>query len=197
MTRDPWRRNLAAKLSGIPVDLLTEWLDRDLAAYERLKNHPGPFRSTYRRMIEAIKLELTGRGVDVSGLSPAVRRKPRSRPTIRARPPTNAKQRIMYIECKTQRNDRGGARIGRVAFSKSGRTIYYRGLVLRSLRGSGVSGNYEDANSHLEYWVSGPKKNGKDRHWAGGGAVAIDADVVDEYWREIRKCEPPTNPFFT
>jgi len=103
----------------------------------------------------------------------------------------------MYIECKTDRNDRGGARIGRVSFSKTGRTIYYRGLVLRSLRGSGIGANYVNMSTGLEYWVSGPKKNGQDRHWAGGGPVAIDADVVDEYWREIRGCEPPENPFVT
>jgi hypothetical protein len=49
----------------------------------------------------------------------------------------------------------------------------------------------------IEYWVSGPKKNGRDRHWAGSGPVTIEADVVDEYWREIRRCEPPQNPFVT
>ena len=102
--------------------------------------------------------------------------------------------RIMYVECKTNRDDRGGARICHVRFSKTGRTIYVGGLVLKSCRGSGVSGNYVDANTGLEYWVSGPKKKGGDRHWAGGGVVRIDPAAVDEYWRDIRSCDPPENP---
>lgn len=105
--------------------------------------------------------------------------------------------RIMYIECKTGKSDRGGARICRVTYSKSGRTIRYRGLELRTLRGGGIGANYEDVKTGLQYWVSGPKQNGCDRHWAGGGPVRIDQDVVDEYWRTIRKCEPPENPFIT
>lgn len=88
--------------------------------------------------------------------------------------------RIMYVECKGGDNDRGRARICRVRLSKTGRTLYVGGLVLQSLRGSGISGNYFDVNSRSEYWVSGPKKNGRDRHWADGGPVQIEADVVDE-----------------
>lgn len=87
----------------------------------------------------------------------------------------------MYVELKTGQNDRGPAWIGRVRFSKSGRTIYYRGLELQSLRGSGVGANYYDVGSDDEYWVSGVKKNGEDRHWAGSGSVHIDEDVRDEY----------------
>ncbi len=107
------------------------------------------------------------------------------------------KTRIMYVERITLLNHNGSASIGRVSFSKSGRTIYYRGKTLQSLRGSGIIGNYVDVNSGVEYWVSGPKRNGQDRHWAGKGVVKIDAEVVDEYWREIRGCEPPEDPFET
>jgi hypothetical protein len=103
--------------------------------------------------------------------------------------------RIMYVECKASQDHRGRARICRVRFSKSGRTIYLGGLMLQSLRGRGIYGNYFDAKTGLEYWVSGPKKNGQDRHWAGCGDVRVEADVVDEYWRDIRKCEQPENPF--
>lgn len=105
------------------------------------------------------------------------------------------KTRIMYVECKTARDDRGGARIRRVSFSKTGRTIRCGGLELR--RGAGAGGNYHDALSGLDYWVSGSKKNGPDRHWAGVGPVFIDEDAADEYWREIRGCEPPEKPFVT
>ena len=104
--------------------------------------------------------------------------------------------RIMYVECKAN-GDHGEARICRVRFSKTGRTLYVGGLVLRSCGGQGISGNYFDVGTGFEYWVSGPKKNGEDRHWAGGGVVRVDADVVDEYWRDIRKCEPPKNRFVT
>ena len=32
-----------------------------------------------------------------------------------------------------------------------------------------------------EYWISGIKKNGKDRHWAGSGLVHVEAAAVEEY----------------
>ncbi len=39
------------------------------------------------------------------------------------------KSKIMYIELKqADHNDNGPARIGRVTFSKTGRTIYYRSV---------------------------------------------------------------------
>lgn len=104
----------------------------------------------------------------------------------------------MYVECKEGGNDRDSARICRVTYSQSGRTIYCGDLVLKTLRGNGVSGgNYYDTNTGIEYWVSGPKKNGEDRHWAGSGGVSIEPDCVDEYWRDIRGCKPPANPFVT
>ncbi len=98
------------------------------------------------------------------------------------------KTRIMYIELKSGdgHNDRGPAPIGRVTFSKTGKTIRYRDLERQSLRGYAFCANYYDVNTGAEYWVSGPKKNGQDRHWAGAGPVEIDEDVREEYWREIR-----------
>ena len=102
--------------------------------------------------------------------------------------------RVMYIERKSGHGDRGPARIGRVSFSATGKTIYYNGRSFQSCKGQGIGANYFDVESGDEYWISGPKKNGEDRHWAGGGPVEIDADVADEYWADIRKCTPPTNP---
>lgn len=107
------------------------------------------------------------------------------------------KTRVMYVECKSTKGDYGRARICRVTFSHSGRTIYYGGLKLQRSTQTVCGGNYVDANSGLEYWVSGPKRSGKDRHWAGGGDVRIDPDVVDEYWRDVRGCAVPDNPFLT
>ncbi len=95
----------------------------------------------------------------------------------------------MYIELKSGDGpgDRGLARIGRVSFSKSGKSIHYRELKFQSLKGAGIGANYFETETGDEYWISGCKKNGQDRHWAGGGPVEIDADVREEYWTEIRK----------
>lgn len=92
--------------------------------------------------------------------------------------------RIMYIENKTT-GDSGPARIGRVTFSKSGRTIIYRGQRFQSLGGTGIGANYYDLDTHEEYWISGVKKSRQDRHWAGSGPVEIDEDAREEYEREI------------
>lgn len=109
-------------------------------------------------------------------------------PSARSRGERGA-SRIMYVELKSGEghNDRGLARIGRVTFSKTGKTLYYRGLTFQSLKGAGICANYFEAESGDEYWISGCKRNGQDRHWAGGGPVAIDEDVREEYWSEIRK----------
>lgn len=104
------------------------------------------------------------------------------------------KSRIMYIELKTHpggHDDRGPARIGRVAFSKSYRTLYYQGKRFQSAQCTASCGNYHDLDTGDTYWISGPKKNGSDRHPCGGGPVEIDDDAREEYWTEIR--EQPEN----
>jgi hypothetical protein len=93
------------------------------------------------------------------------------------------KSRIMYIEAKPD-GVSGAARIGRVTFSKSGRSIYYRGRSYEAIKG-GVSGNYWDSDTHEEVWISGRKKKGGDRLHCG--MIEIDDDVREEYWCEIRK----------
>jgi len=85
----------------------------------------------------------------------------------------------MYVELKSNQNDRGPAWIGRVRTSKTGRRLYYRGRTMQ--RREGVSGNYVDVVTGEEFWISGIRKDGLDRHWAGGGPVDIDPDVFDEY----------------
>jgi hypothetical protein len=89
----------------------------------------------------------------------------------------------MYIEFKGDGLS-GLARIGRVKFSKTGKTIYYAGRKLQSLKGSGFKSNYFDVETGDEYWVSGCKKRGGDRLY--GGLVEIDDDVREEYWTSIR-----------
>ena len=47
-------------------------------------------------------------------------------------------------------------------------------------RGGGAQGNYFDAATGAEYWVSGVRKRGSNRHWAGSGKILVDAAVVPE-----------------
>lgn len=80
----------------------------------------------------------------------------------------------------------GPAWIGRVAFSKTGRTLYYRGQAFQSLKGLGFKSNYFDVETGDPYWISGPHRDGADRLHGGRLPVEIDEDVRDEYWSEIR-----------
>jgi len=96
------------------------------------------------------------------------------------------KTRIMYIENKSASLN-GAARIGRVMFSKSGRSISYRGRTFQSLKGGGFKANYFDIETGEQFWISGPRKDGKDRLYEDSSVpVEIDEDVADEYWRDIR-----------
>ena len=96
------------------------------------------------------------------------------------------KTRVMYIELKSGHGDSGPARIGRVSFSKTGRTVYYNGRTFRRTKGGGVAGNFFDVDTGEEYWISGVKRDRSDRHWAGSGAVGIDDDVREEYFALLR-----------
>lgn len=89
--------------------------------------------------------------------------------------------RVMYIEKKTGHAGNGPARIGRVTFSRSGRSVHYQGKTFQRIKGGGVSGNYSEIETGDEYWISGVKKNRQDRHWAGSGAVEIDEEARAEY----------------
>lgn len=93
--------------------------------------------------------------------------------------------RIMYVEDKSSGLS-GPARIGRVSFLKTGRTLYYRGCSFQSLKGTGFKANYYDVETGDEFWISGPRKDGADRLYGERDAVEIDDDVRIEYWTEIR-----------
>jgi hypothetical protein len=95
------------------------------------------------------------------------------------------KSRIMYIEYKGD-GLAGAARIGRVTFSKTGRTIYYQGRSYQSLKGAGFKSNYYDVETGEHYWISGPKRDGGDALYGGSTLIEIDEDVREEYWRDIR-----------
>lgn len=95
------------------------------------------------------------------------------------------KLELKYIELKSGFGDSGPAWIGMVEFSKSRRTIYFNGNALKSFKGNGTSGNYFDVETGDEYWVSGIKKDGTDRHWAGSGKIMIDKSIVDLYLSKV------------
>ncbi|WDI31353.1 hypothetical protein PUV54_15495 [Hyphococcus flavus] len=97
----------------------------------------------------------------------------------------------MYIEDKSTGLN-GPARIGRVTYSKSGKSLTYAGRTFRSLKGSGFKANYFDVETGEEFWISGPRKDGADRLYPESSApVIIDDDVAEEYWEDIRGMSPP------
>ena len=92
----------------------------------------------------------------------------------------------MYIEDKSA-DLNGPARIGRVTFSKSGRSVHYQGRTFQSLKGGGFKANYFDVDTGEHFWITGPRKDGADRLYTESSKpVEIDPDVETEYWRDIR-----------
>lgn len=90
------------------------------------------------------------------------------------------KPKIMYVENKS--NGHGGlAWIGFAEFSKSGQTVYFDNKALKRLKIPGIWGNYFDIETGEEYWVSGVKRNGQDRHQFGGGPIMLDKHSVQAY----------------
>ena len=93
------------------------------------------------------------------------------------------KTRIMYIEYKGE-GLVGPARIGRVKFSKSGKSLHYQDQTFQTLNGNGFKANYFETETGEHYWISGCRKDGKDALY--NTDVEIDEDVLEEYWEEIR-----------
>lgn len=98
-------------------------------------------------------------------------------------PATESHGEIMYIEMKP--GLAGPARIARVTFSKTRKTIYFDGRKLQSLKGSGYKANYYNVESGMWYWVSRYHKDGNDSLYPA--TVEIDEEVREEYWTEIRQ----------
>ena len=95
---------------------------------------------------------------------------------------------LRYVELKSGHSDNGPAWIGYVTPSTTGRTLYFNGRGLMKFKGQrrgAMGGNYVDMETGESFWVSGVKKNGEDRHWAGSGRVLIEAGAVSDYLRTI------------
>jgi len=67
--------------------------------------------------------------------------------------PRGRKPRIMYIE-RQAGSLAGPARIGRVTFNRTGRTIFYRDQVFRRIVGGGFKSNYYEEATGEDYWIS-------------------------------------------
>jgi hypothetical protein len=97
------------------------------------------------------------------------------------------KPQVMYIACIGPGGQIEWARIGRVRFSKTGRTLYYAG---RELRGAGQPW-YTDTATGDRFLVQRARQDGLDRRGpqynAGSVPGEIDEDVREEYWRAIRR----------
>ena len=92
--------------------------------------------------------------------------------------------RIMYIENKGDDGIVGPARIGRVTFSKTGKSVYYKGHRFETLKGTGFKSNYVNVDTGESYWISGCKRDGSDALYST--TIEIDEDVREEYWTIIR-----------
>ncbi|PQO46975.1 1-deoxy-D-xylulose-5-phosphate synthase [Blastopirellula marina] len=89
----------------------------------------------------------------------------------------------MYIEYKGNCLT-GPARIGRVTFSNSSKTVYYNDSKFQSLKGYGYKANYCDVENGGWYWISNCRVDGQDTLYPG--VVEIDDEVREEYWTTIR-----------
>jgi hypothetical protein len=99
---------------------------------------------------------------------------------------SGVESQIMYIELTGPGHRTEWARIGRVTFSKTGKTIYYDG---RCLLGMGRAW-YRDEQSGDRFWIQRARPDGMDRfgkHKRGSLPIAIDEDVRQEYWCDVRR----------
>lgn len=101
------------------------------------------------------------------------------------------KRELKYIELKTGYSDDGPARIGYVKTSASGRTVYFNDRAFQPLRGG--RGSYFDVESGEEYWISGIKKRGSNRHPSGRGKIVVDRRAVGELQAVKGWSEPPSD----
>ena len=78
------------------------------------------------------------------------------------------------------------ASVGRVSFSKTEKTLYYRGMSLQAVRVKGGKTCYEDLISGDSYHAAAARKDGSDVLACAGVVVEIDDNARDEYWGSIR-----------
>ena len=87
---------------------------------------------------------------------------------------------LKYIEKCTGTNHNGPAWIAYVEISRSGRTVYFNGCALQAYTRGGGVGSHCDLETRESYWVSGVKKSGSNRQWAGSGHILVEQSAVAE-----------------
>ena len=106
---------------------------------------------------------------------------------------SNHRSQIMYVEDKSAGLN-GPAWIGRVVFSKSVASLTYRGRTCQRLGGRGFKANFFDVETGDHFWISGPRRDGKDRLYPQSSMpVQIDGDVAEAYWTSIRQQPAPAS----
>jgi hypothetical protein len=94
------------------------------------------------------------------------------------------RRRVLYVENKDGDLDGARARIGWVTFARSGLGVRYRGRLLLRLHGGGVRGNFVDEATGEEFWISGVKRAGSNRHrFDRGVGIVVDPDAREELER--------------
>lgn len=58
-------------------------------------------------------------------------------------------------------------------------------MKLKGQRRGDSGGNYIDMETGESFWVSGVKKSGEDRHWAGSGKILVEAAALADYLKAI------------
>ena len=91
--------------------------------------------------------------------------------------------KIMYIELKED-GLQGTGRIGRIQFSKSGKTLYYGNRTFRPTKGVPLKANFYDVDTFEDFWISGARKDGCDSLFPS--QIEIDEEVGISYWEQIR-----------
>ncbi|HVX83968.1 MAG TPA: hypothetical protein VH253_04055 [Phycisphaerae bacterium] len=107
------------------------------------------------------------------GSLPAPPPKPAPHPSAKPERPRHPRQ--VYIEQKTDGNrsleHRGPAQLATVTGSRTGKTLYALGKTFERIKRGGIYGNYRCLQDGNEYWISGIKKRGTNRHRFGQGPI--------------------------
>lgn len=64
------------------------------------------------------------------------------------------------------------------------KSIHYKDKTFETLKGRGFQSNYIDLATGDQYWISGCRKDGMEALFSAD--IAMDEDVREEYWTEIR-----------
>jgi hypothetical protein len=110
-------------------------------------------------------------------------------------PEKERKQLLKYIELKSGCSQNGPAWIARVSVSKTARTVYFAGKALKRTSKARTAANHYDLETGQEYWVSGIKKNGRDRHRPAAGKIQIEASAVGDYLHVVGAAELDVSRF--